>query len=111
MVFRTKKKGPTANHVGLHRRWALGKSYSRWQLQYELCLRDKKGTIGEQCSVCQRHVQEVGKEWCSLLYQRQIIGQAELEQIHFHVTRVSKVNCNFQQDSPRMSLWRLERVE
>ena len=73
-VFRTKKKGPTANHAGLHRKWALGQRYSRWQLQYELCLRDKKGTIGEQCSVGQRHVQEVGKEWCSLLYQRQLIG-------------------------------------
>ena len=50
-VFRTKKKGPTADHVGLERRWTLGQSYSRWQRQYELCLRDKKGTIGEQCTV------------------------------------------------------------
>ena len=48
--------------MGLHRRWALGQSCSRRQLQFELCLRGKNRTSGEQCSVCQRHAQYFGKQ-------------------------------------------------
>ena len=73
VVYRKKQQIP----VGLRSWWSLGQSCSCFQLQFEFCLWGKKRTSGVQSHVCQRHVQDVGEERYGLLYQRQLIDQAE----------------------------------
>ena len=67
--------------VGLRSRRALGQSCSFSLLQSEFCLRGRKRTSGQQSCVSQKHVYDVGEEWYDILCQRQLIGEAELEQI------------------------------
>ena len=53
-----------------------------WQLPSEICLRGKKREPVECSTVyAKKNVQDVGGEWYSLLCQRQLIGQAELDHI------------------------------
>ena len=55
---------------------------SFWQLQPGFFLWGEiKITSREQYCVCQKHVQDAGGERYGLLYQKQLIGQTELEQI------------------------------
>ena len=61
--------------------WGRGTVVDSYSMSYVL---ETRREPLESSVLCVKHVQEVGKEWCSLLYQRQLIGQAELEQIRFH---------------------------
>ena len=88
--------------------WGRGTVVDSYSMSYAL---ETRREPLESSSLCVKRVQEVGKEWCSLLSQRRSLRSSRVRANTFPWSRVSKVNCKFQQDSPRMSLCRLEWVE